>query len=461
MTDNGARDISIASVGPKFNGIVVQNSATSAKPFSYIVNNLNVNFRGNGGNDFSGYGSALMTDGYAALTINKSRFILDGVVRNAATIKGHSTLTINDSYIETSSPPLPAVTEGMMGVPWMLGLTGTCRSTNIIDYGSLNINRSYIKAAGWGALSTDATKTVRTNVKNSTIELTGSGYGAYSIGDSVTTFDRCNIKVKDMALIMANEVACGTFTNGSVVKSDRFGVMMHSDNVGTLTIDKGSAFDCGQTVIQAKSAYPEIVVDGAKLASGTGVILQAMVNDDPIAGAMPGAPLPRDINAGFSNTTLAGDIVNSNTTKANVNVFLKNATLTGAITTATVVSEASLRGVDFTKYPGFSAEGYAVAHLIGWVHNTYAPTNDPYGVTATVDADSTWIVDKTSYLTGLTIAKGATITAPAGYKVAMTVDGAWQAMRPGSYAGAIILKVTPLKVFGGTALGPRMLPATD
>ncbi len=27
----------------------------------------------------------------------------------------------------------------------------------------------------------------------------------------------------------------------------------------------------------------------------------------------------------------------------------------------------------------------------------------------------------------------------------MTVDGAWQAMRPGSYAGAIILKVTPLK----------------
>ncbi len=69
-------------------------------------------------------------------------------------------------------------------------------------------------------------------------------------------------------------------------------------------------------------------------------------------------------------------------------MFLKNATLTGAITTATVVSEASLRGVDFTKYPGFSAEGYAVAHLIGWVHNTYAPTNDPYGVTATVDADS-------------------------------------------------------------------------
>ncbi len=100
-----------------------------------------------------------------------------------------------------------------------------------------------------------------------------------------------------MALIMANEVACGTFTNGSIVRSDRFGVMMHSDNVGTLTIDKGSAFDCGQTVIQAKSAYPEIVVDGAKLASGTGVILQAMVNDDPIAGAMPGAPLPRDINA--------------------------------------------------------------------------------------------------------------------------------------------------------------------
>ncbi len=58
------------------------------------------------------------------------------------------------------------------------------------------------------------------------------------------------------------------------------------------------------------------------------MILQAMVNDDPIAGAMPGAPLPRDINAASATTTLAGDIINSSTTKANVNVFLKNATLT-------------------------------------------------------------------------------------------------------------------------------------
>ncbi len=145
-----------------------------------------------------------------------------------------------------------------MGVPWMLGLTGTCRSTNIIDYGSQHQPLMQLKAAGWGALSTDATKTVRTNVKNSTIELTGSGYGAYSIGDSVTTFDRCNIKVKDMALIMANEVACGTFTSSSVVKSDRFGVMMHSDNVGTLTIDKGSAFDCGQTVIKPRAPTPRL-----------------------------------------------------------------------------------------------------------------------------------------------------------------------------------------------------------
>lgn len=486
INNSQAGDVALRSVGPKFNGIIAQSSAGSTTPFNYIVNGLDVSFIGNGGNDFSGYGSVLMTDGYADLTVNDATIVCDGVIRNIATIKGHSTLRINDSYMQISSPPVPTVTEGMMQVPWMLGLTGTCRGTNIVDYGTEYITNSTVRAQGWGALSTDATKKVRMYVKDSLIEVVESGYGSYSIGDSHNYFDNCAINVNDMALIMADEVSCGTFTNGTVVNSGRFGVMMHSQNVGILTIDKGSVFNCGETVIQPKSAYPEIIVDGATLNSGTGVILQAMVNDDPMATGMPpmdggdmggapgeepgagGAPLGaaaaspvRDINATFSNTTLVGDMINSNTKDCNVNVSLKNATLTGAITTATVVSEASLRGVDFTKFAPFTNEGAAFAFLIGWVHNTYTAVDDPFGITATLDAESTWMVDETSYLTGLTIAKSGSVTAPAGYKVSMTVNGERQALKAGSYSGKIVLTVAPLSVFGGTSLPTMTGPATD
>jgi hypothetical protein len=53
-------------------------------------------------------------------------------------------------------------------------------------------------------------------------------------------------------------------------------------------------------------------------------------------------------------------------------------------------------------------------------------------------------VPATCYLTGLTIEKGAELSAPAGYKVSLTVDGVRKLLRPGTYAGAIALTVSPV-----------------
>ena len=86
---------------------------------------------------------------------------------------------------------------------------------------------------------------------------------------------------------------------------------------------------------------------------------------------------------------------------------------------------------------------------------------DPFGVKATVDATSTWVVSKTSYLTGLTIEAGASVVPPAGNKLRMTVNGKFQPILPGTYTGSIIISVAPLSVFGGTSLAPRLLPATE
>lgn len=64
------------------------------------------------------------------------------------------------------------------------------------------------------------------------------------------------------------------------------------------------------------------------------------------------------------------------------------------------------------------------------------------GTKAEFDAASKWIVDKTCYLSGLTIAEGAKVEAAEGHTLTMTVDGKETGNRiPGTYAGKIVMTV--------------------
>jgi len=504
VTDSSAKDVKITSVGENFNGIIIRGDSKS----SYSIVNPAINLVGHGGNDFAGVGAAIMTDGNSDVTVSNASIITDGSIRTAAVVRGKSTIHVNDSNIEVHNGALPEdysfswtnPSGALMQVPWMLGLTGTCRATNLIENGTAYYNNTHIKAQGWGALSVDDTKKVRLNATKCLIETIDSGYGAYSIGDCVDTFSACKINVADMALIMANETASGVFTEGTVVNSGRFGVMVHAGNYGLLTIDKGSIFNTKKAVIQVKSSFPSIVVDNAKLNSQSGVILQAIVNDDPnmagagmgggpggdqagasgagggmpggaggkgaapsggaggggmpgatpagggapdaAGGGMPGgagakADTKTDINATFKNMTLNGDIINSMTTLGEVVVTLERSAITGAITTAAAEHAVGKNGEKLVM-----KNETDLYYLIGEVKNTYCTTPDKYGVKVSLDGNSTWVVDKTSYLTGLTIAKGANVSAPKGYSVTMTVNGVNKAIDAGDYKGKIVLTVT-------------------
>lgn len=429
VTDTYAKNVNITSNNEKFNGIIATGNS------KYTIDKPVINLTGNGGNDVAGWGAAIMSSGNADVTVDHASINTKGCIRTAIFAGGNSIMHVNNSDIQVHDGTLP---EGytfnvdlgkMMEVPWMLGLTGTCRATNLVGKATAYYTNDHIVSEGWGALSTDDNEGVKLYAKDCIIETLKSGYGAYSIGDnSVDTFDACKLNVADMGMIMANGNAEGIFTNGTVVNSGRFGVMVHGGNTGTLTIDKGSVFNTEKTAIQVKSSAPTIVVDNAKLNSKSGVILQAMVNDDPMMPQSPGGV--GTVNATFKNTTLNGDIVNSMTTKGAVNVTFNNATIKGAITTATATAAGT---------PSIDAPYY-----IGDVINTYCATNNEYGVTASLDADSNWVVDKTSYLTGLTIADGAKITAPEGYKVTMTVNGAETNIAAGTYNGVIVLTVTQI-----------------
>ena len=75
---------------------------------------------------------------------------------------------------------------------------------------------------------------------------------------------------------------------------------------------------------------------------------------------------------------------------------------------------------------------------IGHVTNTAKPTDTQNGLTVSLNATSRWTVTGTSYLTGLTLEKGAVIDAGTK-RLGLTVNGKAVKAKPGSYMGAIVL----------------------
>jgi len=445
-----ADDVRIVSQGPRFNGILVTGDG------KYLIDHPVIDLTGNGGNDFAGFGAAIMATGHADVTVNRPIIRTRGAIRTALFTGGNATMHVDGAEIEVENGTLPpdykfTVEVGkMMEVPWMLGLSGNVRASNLVDHGTLYITNSHVRAQGWGALSTDENTHVRMFVKDSLIETVDSGYGSYSIGDSVNVFDHSIIRAADIGTIMAAQGSV-TFTNGTLVESGRYGVMMHSGmGGGTLTIDKKSELASRDTAIEVKGIGTTIVVDDAKVSAGNGVILQAMENDDPfmkamLAGHMPegmGPPPPgteqmlpaatpqfsSDVVGTFRNTVLKGDFYNGRTAQGAMTLTFENAAVTGRISTSTV---ASATGKEPTR------ETY---QEIGHVVNTPAPTRTDKGLKVSLDAKSHWTVTGTSYLTSLVLAPGARIDAGA-HTLRMTVNGKPAAVKPGSYQGAITLTV--------------------
>jgi hypothetical protein len=486
--DNSTADnIKVTSRGPIFGGVMVTGDS------SYVIRNPVFQMTGNGKNDFAGYGATIYVGGSANVTVDGARIDNTGAVRTAVWVGDNGTATIDNAEIEVHNGVLPkeygwSWAKGgptgngdvMMEVPWMLGLVGNNRATLAVGNATVTYNNSHIKAQAWGAMSTDAVTEVLLTLNKCRIETVESGYGAYVDGNSMMHSSGSTFDVATYGLVMSG--GSGVFTNGSIVNSRRIGVMSHGGNRGTLTIDKGSVFNTAEAVIQLKGSSPDILIDNAQLNSKKGVILEIVPNDDPNPGMNrdaegaggpggpgPGGPPPGASGAGSSpasgpggmvggttknnysktngtddefttirNATLKGDFVNALTKKSSLNVKLVRSSLTGAVTTATSVHALGPHGEKLVMQ-----DSPALYKLIGEFTETYGPTAEMHGATITLDSGSSWTVAKTSYLTGLTIAEGARISAPKGSKLRMTVDGVEKPIAPGGYKGKIVLQVTP------------------
>lgn len=498
-----AINIAVTSNEDMFNGIYTAGDG------EYLLENVEINLTGDGGNDFCGYGAALMAGENSKLTVNNALVNTHGVVRGAVFLGGNSVSVIKNSTFNAKGGKLPddykdSIMAGEMKcVPWMLGLRGNCRTTNLSDYATAHYCNCRFTSDGWGVVSTDGVKRCRLNVKDSSIEVTGeSGYGAYSIGDCIDTFDHCTFKVPDYGMIISNGEASGAFTNRCVVDSGRFGIMFFNNKSGILTIDKDCSFNTGKSTFIIKGCTPEIKVDGSKLNCKNGRILELINSDDP--GSTTGHyidPIVEDIKdskiditkakkgsaafASFSNMDIVGSFFNATT---NVKGDTGSGEIplggpgdlmdhgglgspggepmfvgvpgdendphrpggprdggqggVGAINLALEFDNVSLCGVISSSVARHRVKVVNKDNCeeLGEVDHTSCPAVNN-GVIVTLSSKTVWTVAGTSYLTALTISDESEVRAPGGKKVSIYIDGIETEIKPGKYKGSIEISI--------------------
>ncbi|MBP1627829.1 MAG: hypothetical protein H6Q00_2304 [Holophagaceae bacterium] len=468
---NYATGGSLTSQGDNFNGIVV-GGATGTAETPYTVYDMTMNFTGNGSNDFAGYGAALMTTGTSHVLAEKLNITTDGCIRTAVWGGGSSVLTVKDSIIvgnSATAEQVAGVSAPMMKeVPWLLGISGNNRATNVLEGAQVTYKNCSVTAETWGALSTDScTAGAMLTAEDTSVRFTGtSGYGSYADGAVQNTYTHCSFDVPDMVLIVAAGQCGATFKSNdlgaSTATSRRFGIMWHKNQGGTVDLQAGTVFHTGETMFLVKSdvsntAYPILKVDGATLVSDTNVIYHLMESDDAgMGGGAPGSetmwaasytvPTVVPVHdtsvdttvvnadtalATFSNMEVNGDIYNTRwTADQNLKLSFVGAKITGVISAGTQANKFIPAGG--LIYPStrqyLSEETVTPSPVVG------------NGVIVSLDATTTWAVTGPSYLSSLTITDAEQITSADPTKsVVMLVNDVATPIVTGTFTGKITL----------------------
>jgi len=481
VTDEAATDVKINSQGDYFNGIVVAGDST------YTIKNANITLNGHGGDDFAGYGAGITTYDNADVTVENAVINTTGAIRTAIWAGGSSKLLVKNSRVVAKDGADTNFSVSMMNeVPWILGLSGNLRATNVLGAAKAIYLNSYVEAEKWGALSTDSTRQgASLTAINTDIVVSGeSGYGSYSDGSILNYYYGSRFKVPDMALIVAagqcgatfgksnmanvgaelyGQITPGKADTPTTVEAGTFGVMWHKNQNGVVNIKENTVFNCGETVLLIKSdvnntAYPIINVDDSLLKSGTNVILHLMESDDPgMGGGRPGTDtmwakqyvVPTDttpvkdandptavnsttVRANFSNLEITGDIYNSRFSAGqNLSVTFDNATITGVISSGIQHHTLAKPGETVTK-----ETYYKIGHVK--VTPSEAVCN---GSIVTLKNGSVWNVTGTSYITSLTVDASSSVAVPTD--MVIIVNGtpiSPEALKGTTVAGTIVIE---------------------
>ncbi|XVQ86388.1 hypothetical protein ACQP2K_02840 [Microbispora siamensis] len=494
LGDTSAENVKITSTGEAFNGVYVKDGV-------YALVKPRIELTGNGRSDFVGYGAAIVGTGAKTRLVVDGATVSDrGAVRTGVVADGGANVIVKNSHVHTANGVLPSDYRStvdltyMQQAPWMLGIVGNVRATNLLGE---NTRATYVNSAisseGWGVLSTDTGKNGRLTAIASTVTTTGGeGYGAYAIGGATERFLGSRFDVDTYAAInrggaiyfgdssrtavsklnvdldlglSAKELAAIP-VRGTVVNSKRWGVMWHG--AGSVDVSGGTVINTGETTFLDKGQQVTINVNGsqgARLNPGNGVILQVMEDDDPGPQMVDGVLLntgvyheptgdpakaadfdvtsahAEDATATFTDITLKGDFYNA----------VRGGSTGGQGPGAGLTGRNMVLNFSGSKVTGVISAARATHQVdtitsaeykqLGVVTNTPRPSVNN-GAIVNLSGGSTWTVTGTSHLTNLAVSADSTVAAAAGKRVTMTVNGVQTPIVPGqSYTGAIVLTV--------------------
>jgi hypothetical protein len=376
-----ASGVRIASADDNLNGIYV-----TGRDSRYTLANARIDLSGNGSDDMSGIAAAALVGGGGALTLRHVTITTNGVVSSTASATEHSALKVYDSILIAHGGTLPQgyvrkIGPGMMEPPAPLGISGTARASVTTDHSESYFYHSTIIADGWGALSTDMTNGhVYLEADDCSIRTLNSGYGTYADVGAKVVINRSRMDVASYLGIIAGD---GTVLLNHVTGRSRgIGILVHNvhgktSEVGGIEIDGGKLVT-GKAVVLVKSANADITLDRAALASGSGVLIQSVLNDDPNATRVDGQAVA-GIRATLRRLAVTGDILHRDPDRT-MSIALLGAWLRGAIEHASLSMDAASR---------WTATANSTISLAGGV--SIAQIDAPGGVTiaASVGSDST------------------------------------------------------------------------
>ncbi len=339
VTGESATGLVIKSEYEGFNPIIVVDSK-----YTITGADITINSKGDGSKtcDFSGLGAAIMASGKETLlVIEKSKVNVSGVANLTLFADDGADVIVRDSVLHSDGGTLYAGYKNspdqstMVAPPWILGIMGSSRTTNLMGTdSSTTVIDSKVSAAQWAVLSTDSGSNMKLNVVNTTMLLTGadyvmqnddtfgskaakdsnpytsrSGYGTYAIGNADEYFYGVDMTVGTYATIFTG--GFGTYTalkkgetitltdaNGkelttytptadkvTTINSDTFGFMIHQ-GTNKITIEEGTKVNSGYTTFLYKTgcSVEADITSGAELNPGNGILIQAMDNDDATTG---------------------------------------------------------------------------------------------------------------------------------------------------------------------------------
>ena len=331
ISDNSAASVKSESQTSGFSAMVIRDS-------DYKITGANIDLDsksdGKDVNDFAGYGAGVVVYGNSKVEIEDSTITTTGVAKAATFADSGADLIVRNSTLTSKGGEIykdyksTANQSYMINPPWVLGIVGSSRTTNVMgDYTTGTYVNTKFDAANWGAVSIDTGSNMHLTLINSDVKVDGSGYGAYAIGGGTwedyygTAFD-----VDTYAIIMTGATASlssvakgdeievrkivadddasnrsastktgelvttetATADANSVVNSKNFGFMFHhnaADGWNVLNLNEGTEINTGNAAFLVKKINAAINVDGAEINSGNGVILQMIDNDDDGVGA--------------------------------------------------------------------------------------------------------------------------------------------------------------------------------